>query len=71
MILRHFYASALIFAGQSVKVVQARLGHASAMETLDTYGHLWAGDEDGTRQAIDGVFGCGVSSVWPEAGSEG
>ena len=69
--LRHFYASALIFAGQSVKVVQARLGHASAMETLDTYGHLWPDDEDGTRQAIDGVFGRGVASVWPEADSPG
>ena len=54
--LRHFYASALIFSGQSVKVVQARLGHASAMETLDTYGHLWGDDEQGTRDAIDGMF---------------
>jgi integrase len=54
--LRHFYASALIFAGQSVKVVQARLGHKSAMVTLDTYGHLWPNDEDGSRKAIDGLF---------------
>lgn len=54
--LRHWYASALIQAGQSVKVVQARLGHASAMETLDTYGHLWGEDEQGTRDAIDGLF---------------
>jgi len=41
------------------------------METLDTYGHLWPDDEDGTRQAIDGVFGRGVASVWPEADSQG
>jgi integrase len=39
--LRHFYASLLIAHGESVKVVQARLGHASASETLDTYAHLW------------------------------
>jgi integrase len=36
--LRHFYASLLIDAGESVKVVQDRLGHASATVTLDTYG---------------------------------
>jgi integrase len=28
--LRHFYASLLIGHGESVKTVQARLGHASA-----------------------------------------
>jgi integrase len=50
---RHHYASALIAAGQSVKVVQARLGHASALLTLDTYGHLWPDDEDATRGAVD------------------
>lgn len=50
--LRHTYASALIAAGLSVKVIQARLGHATAQETLDTYGHLWPDDEDRTRVAI-------------------
>ncbi|HEX6760122.1 MAG TPA: tyrosine-type recombinase/integrase, partial [Propionibacteriaceae bacterium] len=34
--LRHYYASLLIRHGESVKVVQAFLGHASASETLDT-----------------------------------
>jgi integrase len=63
--LRHFYASALIFAGQSVKVVQARLGHATAIETLNTYSHLWPDDEDGTRQAIDGLFERSVSNWGP------
>jgi len=51
-VLRHFYASALIRHGESVKVVQARLGHASAAETLDTYSHLWPDSEDRTRAAI-------------------
>lgn len=54
--LRHFYASALIRSGLSVKVVQARLGHASAVETLDVYGHLWPDDEDRTRRALDDLF---------------
>ena len=51
--LRHAYASALIQAGESVKVVQARLGHASAMVTLDVYGHLWPDSDDRTRAAVE------------------
>jgi integrase len=54
--LRHFYASLLIRHGESVKVVQARLGHATAAETLDTYSHLWPDSEDRTRQAVDSVL---------------
>jgi len=54
--LRHYYASLLIRHGESVKVVQARLGHASASETLDTYAHLWPDSEDRTRQAVDVVL---------------
>ena len=38
--LRHYYASLLIRHGESVKTAQARLGHASAVETLDNYSHL-------------------------------
>lgn len=55
--LRHFYASLLIRHGESVKVVQSRLGHATASETLDTYGHLWPDSDDRTRQAVDKVLG--------------
>lgn len=55
--LRHFYASLLIDHGESVKVVQRRLGHASATETLDTYSHLWPDSEDRTRDAVDSVLG--------------
>lgn len=55
--LRHYYASLLIRHGESVKTVQARLGHASAAETLDTYSHLWPDSDDRTRAAIDSVLG--------------
>jgi integrase len=58
--LRHFYASLLISRGCSVKTVQRRLGHQSAMETLDTYGHLWPDSDDETRNAVDLVL-AGVS----------
>ena len=54
--LRHFYASLLIRHGESVKVVQSRLGHASAAETLDTYSHLWPDSDDRTREAVDVVL---------------
>lgn len=51
--LRHFYASALIQAGESVKTVQAALGHASAVETLETYAGLWPDSDVRTRAAVD------------------
>ena len=65
--LRHFYASLLIRHGESVKVVQSRLGHASAAETLDTYSHLWPDSEDQTRAAVDSVLGAGDSLRTAEA----
>jgi integrase len=60
--LRHYYASLLIRHGESVKTVQARLGHASAVETLDTYSHLWPDSDDRTREAIDSVLGAPADS---------
>jgi integrase len=51
--LRHFYASTLIRSGASIKVIQTRLGHASAKVTLDVYGHLFRDEDDRTRQAIE------------------
>jgi hypothetical protein len=51
--LRHVYACALIAAGESVKVVQTRTGHASSAVTLDVYGHLWPDSDEKTRSAVD------------------
>lgn len=67
--LRHFYASLLIRHGESVKVVQSRLGHASAAETLDTYSHLWPDSEDQTRAAVDAVLGSAAAWSRPEVGT--
>ncbi|MFD6417265.1 site-specific integrase [Streptomyces sp. NPDC060194] len=55
--LRHFYASALIAGGASVKQVQLVLGHVSAVITLRIYAHLWPGEEDRTRAVMDAVLG--------------
>jgi integrase len=64
--LRHFYASALIAGGASVKQVQVVLGHASAVVTLRTYAHLWPGDDDRTRAIIDAVLSPPKDSVRTE-----
>ena len=55
--LRHFYASwcinRRIDGGLELplKIVQARLGHASIQMTADTYGHLFPRGDDGAELA--------------------
>lgn len=66
--LRHYLASLLIASGADVKVVQARLRHASAKTTLDTYGHLWPDADESTRAAVgagaDGSCGPVADRRW-------
>ncbi len=52
--LRHTHASLLLRAGEHVKVVQERLGHSSALQTLDTYSHVAPGMQ---RDAADRLGG--------------
>lgn len=54
--LRHYFASLLIAAGLDIKTVQARMRHASAKVTLDTYGHLWPDRDESSRAAIAAVL---------------
>ncbi len=54
--LRHYFASLLIASGADVKAVQARVRHASAKTTLDTYGHLWPDSDRATKAAVAAVF---------------
>jgi integrase len=60
--LRHFYASWCINRKRDgglelpPKMVQYRLGHASIVLTLDTYGHLFPSDDDGTEMAAAEAF---------------
>jgi integrase len=61
--LRHFYASALIRHGESVKTVQQRLGHSSAAMTLDTYTHLWPDSDDRTREAVERALSAPADSA--------
>ena len=54
--LRHTHASLLFEAGQSVKVVQERLGHASAQVTLNTYAHLLHDAQSRAADALDDLL---------------
>lgn len=69
--LRHFYASALIRHGESVKVVQRRLGHSSAAVTLDVYAHLWPDSDDRTRDAVEASLAASADQVRTSGGGHG
>ena len=68
--LRHYFASLLIASGADVKVVQARMRHASAKTTLDTYGHLWPDSDDSTRAAIEAVMAARADNLRTAEGVE-
>lgn len=55
--LRHFYASALIDAGESIRAVADYLGHSDPGFTLRVYAHLFPSSEDRARKAVDRLFG--------------
>ncbi|MFI8179751.1 site-specific integrase [Actinacidiphila glaucinigra] len=55
--LRHFYASVLLDAGESIKALSEYLGHYDAGFTLRTYTHLMPSSEKRTKEAVDRVFG--------------
>jgi integrase len=55
--LRHFYASVLLDAGESIRAVSEYLGHSDPGFTLRTYTHLMPNSEQRTRRAIDRVLG--------------
>ncbi len=68
--LRHSYASLLIAAGESVKVVAERLGHTNAAMTLNVYSHLFPESEDRTRAAVDTAFGALAAECAPDVPSQ-
>ncbi len=54
--LRHFYASALLDAGESIKAVSEYLGHSDPGLTLKVYAHLMPSSRERTRTAIATVY---------------
>lgn len=77
-LLRHTYASRLIEGGENVKTVQMRLGHANAMETFNTYSHLFPAAHERTRKVVEDAFSRGddeqvadeSEEAEPEAGGD-
>jgi integrase len=61
--LRHYFASLLISAGLDVKVVQSRLRHASAVTTLNTYGHMFPDKDETARAAVADAIAARAASA--------
>ncbi|HSJ43688.1 MAG TPA: tyrosine-type recombinase/integrase [Euzebyales bacterium] len=55
--LRHYYTSALLSQGVSIRAVAAYLGHEDPGFTLRVYGHLMPDDDDRARAAVDVALG--------------
>lgn len=62
--LRHFYASVLLDAGESIKAVSDYLGHSDPGFTLRVYTHLMPASAERTKRAVDAVWH--VPDVYPE-----
>jgi integrase len=54
--VRHSWATAALRAGENVKVVSQRLGHASIAITLDTYAAVLPGDQRENATRVAGLF---------------
>lgn len=54
--LRHWYASVLLDAGESIVTVANNLGHADPAFTLRTYTHLMHDSNEKTREAVDNAL---------------
>lgn len=54
--LRHFYASVLLDAGESIRALADYLGHSDPGFTLRVYTHLMPSSETRARSAVDRVF---------------
>lgn len=69
--LRHYFASLLIASGADVKVVQTRLRHASAVTTLNTYGHLMPDADESARAAVGAVIKARADNLRTTEASDG
>ena len=65
--LRHFYASVLLDAGESIKALSEYLGHSDPGFTLRTYTHLMPSSASRTRKAVSAVFDAAAARHAAEA----
>ena len=61
--LRHWYASVLLDAGESIRAVSEYLGHSDPGFTLRTYTHLMPDSSERTRGAVDAAFAAAREST--------
>ncbi|WP_415836688.1 tyrosine-type recombinase/integrase, partial [Nocardioides marinus] len=64
--LRHFYASTLLDAGESILALSEYLGHADPGFTLRTYTHLMPSSTERTKAAIDEMLSVPSAPHEPE-----
>lgn len=69
--LRHFYASALLDAGESIRAVAEWLGHANPAFTLRVHAHLMPESSGRARHAIDSLLGRSGRDDGPATAREG
>ena len=55
--LRHTFGTALFKRGEHPKIVQSLLGHASIVQTMDTYSHLLGDIGNNAVGGLDEAFG--------------
>lgn len=67
--LRHYYASVLLDAGESIKALSVFLGHASAAFTLAVYTHIMPASMDRTRSAVDAAWRAPAVPQHPKKGT--
>lgn len=68
--LRHTSATLLLKAGEHIKVVSERLGHASVSITLEVYIHVLPGMQEGAASRIDALLQEPLKKGTPEAHPE-
>ena len=54
--LRHTHATLLIFNGENIKIISARLGHKDISITLNTYTHIMEDMKKNTASLLDSIF---------------
>jgi integrase len=67
--LRHFFASVLLDAGESIRALADYLGHSDPGFTLRVYTHLMPASEDRALRAVDAAFGPARAQYVSKAGS--
>ncbi|MFD7980840.1 tyrosine-type recombinase/integrase [Streptomyces sp. NPDC059071] len=62
--LRHFFASVVLAAGESIKALSRYLGHSDPGFTLRVYTHLLAGSAERSLALLDNAFAHGLDGLY-------